>query len=140
MAEEYFVGFARINLDALDFSHEWAKKYHRTKSAKLCNGLERIFGTGGCKSYESEHAVPAIIDMQVLHNALEENVQLPATVNSLAEVPLLDLRYVECLHGLHRIEAAKVFLKGNDEMYWWTVKFYSKGKLYTAPLTRLSLT
>jgi hypothetical protein len=141
MAEEYFIGYARVNLDALDFSHEWAKKYHRSKSKKVCNGLERIFGKDGCKSDEAEHAISAIIDLQVLHDAGRS--ELPAIVNSRVNVPQLDLRYIECLHGLHRIEAAKAFLKGNDKMYWWTVKFYSKGKMpsqrsRSLPHTRLS--
>ena len=42
------------------------KKYHRSKSKKLCNSLERIFGKDGCKSHESKYAVTAIIDIQAL--------------------------------------------------------------------------
>jgi hypothetical protein len=49
MAEEYFIGYARISFDALDFSHEWAKKYLRSNPKNIVIVLNVSSGKTGVK-------------------------------------------------------------------------------------------
>jgi hypothetical protein len=52
------------------------------------------------------------------------------TIYYFIAILLATLLRVDCLLGLHRIEAAKTFLDDNDQ--WWVVRLFTKGKCCNA--------
>ncbi len=84
-----------------------------------------IFNLEGCRRLELQNHVPALISQTVLHALLQgvPGGRLEDEVPSLVD-PKHDLK---CLHGRHRIEAAKKYLHPDDK--WWIVDLYVDGIL-----------
>lgn len=123
---KFLRGIAKVNLDALKFSHPLVQKKHRATSHKNISRLENIFKQKGCLRLQSENFIRAVIDDSTLETSLELAGISPDEFRYLQEgdeLPHLTLQSVQCLSGLHRTEAAKNFLDPNDQ--WWIVKFYS---------------
>jgi len=126
----YFRGYARVPLDALYFDHKIAKQKHRATSSKNVKRLLGLYRSLGCEKGSYENAVKARISEESLGEALEElgRVDLPRDPGQPgAELPLLNVARIHCLHGLHRILAAKKYLK-EDEERWWVVQLYKQGR------------
>lgn len=117
-------GSAQVYLEHLDFPHPC-----RHVDISVIEQLSRNFEGEGCM--RDTNRIPAIIDDVILFAALSKlginNEAFKAISNSAP--PLFQLERdvkVECLHGQHRILAAKKFLKPKDR--WWIVDFYSNGQ------------
>lgn len=124
-----FRGFARVQLNALNFDHPLVQQKHRKVLQKNVRRLHKIFEKIGCLRLQEENFINAVIDDASLDDAVAVSQVSRDELLNLREgqeLPLLNLRNVECLSGLHRTEAAKAFLNDNDQ--WWTVRLFSKGK------------
>ncbi|KAF2105294.1 hypothetical protein BDV96DRAFT_592750 [Lophiotrema nucula] len=85
--------------------------------------LEKI----GCLRLQEGNFINAFVDDACLDDAAARSQVSRNKLFGLREgqeLPLLHPLSVECLSGLHRIEAAKEFLDENDQ--WWTVRLFSK--------------
>lgn len=123
---EFFKGFARVPLSALHFDHKLGRKTHRSASTKNVQRLVKLFSKVGCQHGAIEHAISATLGSDSLQEALEDCdlETLPQDVSEGVDVlPLLQVTRLNCLHGLHRVLAAKEVLDGEDQ--WWIVKIYS---------------
>ena len=123
---KYYRGLARIPLELLDFSNEIVKKKHRSLSLKNVARVGKIFARVGCQRLEATNFINGVVSEAALNDALsssQANVEQLLCAREGDELPLLNLR-VDCLSGLHRIEAAKSFLHDNDQ--WWVVRLFSK--------------
>ena len=109
-------GTARIKLDWLHF------KNNRLND-KQVRDLRIRLGRA-CRRLDAQSHIPAIIDQQDFLNAihisgLSEGL-LPATSRSeFLELSFWSGYQLECLHGRHRIQAAKQALLRQD--MWWTI-------------------
>ncbi|PVH70499.1 hypothetical protein DL98DRAFT_436956, partial [Cadophora sp. DSE1049] len=102
--------------------------------------VKRIFRTAGCRPLEINHHIPAVVSQQQLDAALEDARRrgrwkadvLPsnyATINAPDGYPELEFPSgIECLHGLHRIQAGKEWLAPTEK--WWIVDLYLSGISY----------
>jgi hypothetical protein len=129
-SDEYFLGYGRVSLSALEF--EQAKKEgHREESTANTDRLFGIFQKNKCQNQKQKHAIPAIINKTLLSTFRE--AELPKVVKESKNddetdsinTPMISIQKLECLNGLHRIAAGKRCL---DTRYWWTIEFYSDGK------------
>jgi hypothetical protein len=96
--------------------------------------LKRGFNKAGCRRLPSVHHIPAKVSQQQLDAALEDARQkkrwksdaLPstyATINTQDGYPELEFPGgIECLDGLHRIQAGKEWLLSTEK--WWIVDLY----------------
>jgi len=66
----FFRGIARINLTALNFKHPLARDYYRKPSNKKIARLRNIFKLEGCLRLDDENFIKAIVDNNVLTEAL----------------------------------------------------------------------
>ena len=121
---KHFRGTARVQFDHLTFPNPI-----RRKDNKIVEELKRSL-EGGCD--DEEHPIPAIIDDGILQSAL---IKSGLIADSLRRVPINSppkLQFsrdvqLECLHGQHRVLAAKQILRPEDR--WWSVDLYGNGKL-----------
>ncbi|KAH7364008.1 hypothetical protein BKA65DRAFT_532668 [Rhexocercosporidium sp. MPI-PUGE-AT-0058] len=101
--------------------------------------VKRIFRKAGCRPLEITHHIPAVVSQQQLDAALEDARRrgwkagiLPsnyATINTPDGYPELEFPGgIECLHGLHRIQAGKEWLQPTEK--WWIVDIYLSGISY----------
>ncbi|KIW00819.1 uncharacterized protein PV09_07582 [Verruconis gallopava] len=123
---EHFLGYARIDLQCINFEHKIKETQRRRESKKNVNHLLGIFQRLGCKNDEEEHAVIAVVeDESALHAGLEEleQAELPRSLGTDVDVPILEVP-VHGIQGLHRIAAGKKYLKGPNR--WWLVRLYSR--------------
>ncbi|KAF2650673.1 hypothetical protein K491DRAFT_666825 [Lophiostoma macrostomum CBS 122681] len=122
-----FRGIARIQLTALNFDHPLVQRKHRSVSQKNVRRLRGIFEKVGCLRLQEENFINAIVDDASLDDALTLSGVSRDGLLCLREgqeLPLLHLR-VDCLSGLHRVEAAKAYLDDNDQ--WWVVRLFTNG-------------
>ncbi|ORX91555.1 hypothetical protein BCR34DRAFT_649961, partial [Clohesyomyces aquaticus] len=111
-------GIAKIQLSALNFEHPLVQQEHRKVSIQNVRRLQRVFERNGCWRLQEENFVNAIVDDVTLNASLaaaglgkDDFLQ----VRHGQPVPWLNLHNIDCLSGLHRIEAAKGFLDDNDQ-------------------------
>lgn len=116
-----YKGTARIKLEWLHFAE-------KQLDIKHVQDLQSRFQRD-CRRLDTRNHVPAIIDEQDLDCALRvSGISLP--INAQHEFPELGFRpgyKLECLHGRHRIQAAKQALLPSDK--WWTVDLYLAGMI-----------
>jgi hypothetical protein len=121
-------GIARVSLESLTFRHALAENKHRAISQENVRRLKRIFEHNGCLRLQEEHVINATVHDDDLDAALAKSGITETDFCSLRwtqDAPLLDLPSIQCLSGLHRIEAAHQFLDDNDK--WWVVRLFSHG-------------
>ena len=118
-----FRGTARIRLDDLRLSAHNGKEMSRGNVDRL----KAIFEEEGCRRLEVQHHVPALIDKQALDRAVANAKISPAALQEAnGNYPELLLpAQIDCLHGQHRIQAAKEFLPPREK--WWAVDLYHAG-------------
>jgi hypothetical protein len=122
-----FKGSARISLDVLSFQ----PRKHRDIDRKHIEYLKRCFRQDECRRLEVRNHVEAEIDQQMLDNILHDcrvtaQELLTNRPNGYPWLSFPEGFQLECLHGQHRIQAAREFLLPTDK--WWTVDLYTSGK------------
>lgn len=119
-----YKGTARIKL-------EWLHFEEKLLDIKHVQDLQSRFQKD-CRRLDTRNHVPAIIDEQDLACALRVSGILSEMlpINAQHEFPELSFwpgYQLECLHGRHRIQAAKQALLPSDK--WWTVDIYLAGMI-----------
>lgn len=123
-----YQGSARISLDVLQFG--WDQQ--RELDPGHVEFLKKCFRNEDCERLPAENHVPAIIGQQQLANAMRDSgvsVQQLLAAGPLNGYPSLEFPTgvkLECLHGLHRIEAGREFLLPTEK--WWIVDLYPPGR------------
>ncbi|KAF2849418.1 hypothetical protein T440DRAFT_126264 [Plenodomus tracheiphilus IPT5] len=128
-------GIARVSLDSLNFRHSLVRKKHRDISQQNVLHLVEVFERKGCLRLQEEHVIDAVVRDEDLKEALARQEIPPEDFRNLQwaqNAPLLDISDVQCLSGMHRIEAAQRYLDDNDK--WWIVRLFS----YETPKTTLT--
>ena len=123
-----YKGTCRIKLEMLYF--RWNEP--RELDTKNVEKLKACFRKSGCRRLLVQNHIPAIIDEQCLNTAIQSSGITAAmlTNNYEKEYPelILPATYqLLCLHGRHRIQAAKEYLSPRDK--WWTVDLYLAGEM-----------
>ena len=83
-----------------------------------------------CRRLDIHNHIPAIIDQQSLQSAfrlsgIAEDYLPKDPQHQIPELGFWEGYQLRCLHGRHRVEAAKLALAPWDK--WWTVDLYSAG-------------
>ena len=110
----FFRGVAQINLAALNFEYPLARDYYYKPSDKKIAQLKNIFKLKGCLWLDDKNFIKAIID----NNVLTEALRAPSFkvnifyygLKGIGEILRLLLLQVNCLNGLYRTSAAKQHL------------------------------
>ena len=119
-----FRGKAKVRITKLKFDDE------RISCQPLrpdnVSRLVKIFSLEGCFRLDPEHHVPCLISEHILNTSLHNSGLNPEDLLEPGEPPSLNLgeHSLLCLHGRHRIEAAKQFLEPFEE--WWIVDLYEE--------------
>lgn len=121
-----FLGFARINFSQLSF-RDSMRRDHREESRKATARLLRVFQLEGCKRFEIENFIDAVIPLEAFEATIAP-VEASVFQDASNVRPLRPHFPVECQNGLHRISAAKDYLPFNDR--WWIVRLYSQEGLH----------
>ncbi|KAI9727190.1 MAG: hypothetical protein M1834_008498 [Cirrosporium novae-zelandiae] len=118
-----FRGTARIDLQHLQF-----KRLVRELDYANISRLINVFKSEqGCNRLEPEHHVPALINDEDLNLVLQKSNVSPTDLLKPQTEPyylaIPNWMKLSCLHGRHRIYAARTFLRPGDQ--WWTVDLYT---------------
>jgi len=110
----YFLGNAQVQLQNVDFA-PGVRDFDKANVDRLVN----IFRLEGCQRDDPTHFVPGLIAREHLgpewQQLLEpQRLSLPTSV------------VMRCLHGKHRILAAKEVLPPHEQ--WWNVALYDEGE------------
>ena len=118
-------GTARIWLEALHFPRDES----RHLDLKKVERLKACFKNGQCDRILRNH-IPAVIDQPQLDTVLRDSsVSAENLLSNKDPHPFLKFPQgyqLHCLHGRHRIEAAREALTPRDR--WWTVDLYLAGR------------
>ncbi|KAL2047106.1 hypothetical protein N7G274_001125 [Stereocaulon virgatum] len=109
-----FCGSVKIPLDKI--CHEELPNNPRQFNEKNVTTLLDFFRSEGCLRLDPEHYVPALISRSAVPRGLHPGGE-PPRFNP--EHPVV------CLHGRHRLEAARKFFTGHENR-WWVVDLYSR--------------
>lgn len=125
MKSSHFKGFARVWLRDLRFHTG------RGLDDKNVKRLSRIFRAEGCHKSDRRYVLPVVVEERVLTQALNgKSCVSPCLLSQLpTDLPLLsipDNKTIICLHGMHRVYAAKKVLPPCEQ--WWTAEVYDSGK------------
>ena len=130
LRRQLFRGSAKIRLDCLFFEDD---PYGEFVDPKNVTRLIQIFELEGCLRLDIEHHIPVLIEQDLLEECIAQTLIDPAKLLNGDIVPELELppnTKLNCLHGRHRIAAARKFLLPVDR--WWTVDLYLES-LYFVP-------
>jgi hypothetical protein len=122
-------GIVRAPLHALKFGHGIVAARHRDLSYENVIRLQKIYEQVGCSRLQEENFINAVIEDDDLTVALSLHGMSLDDMRSLQwprDAPTLHLDNIQCLDGMHRIEAARRFLNENDK--WWIVRLFSYGQ------------
>jgi hypothetical protein len=120
-----YKGSAKVSIAHLDFPHPC-----RQINSRVIERLKRDFEGEGCIKDKQTNRIPAIIDDSILQIGLEKLAINTETFKAVSnsDPPKLHLERdvkLECLHGQHRVLAAKEALVSSER--WWVVDLYSTG-------------
>lgn len=121
-----FRGSAKIKLKHLQFETENPELL--VLDPENVKRLVQVFQLEGCLRFDLERHIPAIIDENDLFRALQNSQSVSGDLFKRQGPPSLYLyskTTLKCLHGRHRIAAAREFLLPGDK--WWIVDLYSDG-------------
>lgn len=128
-------GSALVRFESLN----WEEHKIRQHDPKNVLRLKKIFEKEGCRSLKVGNHIPAIVDQHHLDAAIENAKQnktwntgiLPSsyvTIDTENGYPELEFPGgINCLHGFHRIQAAKELRPAEK---WWIVDLYLSGISY----------
>ena len=125
-----FRGIARVPLYALKFQNKLVLDKHRELSEENVRRLQNIYEQVGCNRLDEENVINAVVEDEDLGAALSlqgKSIEDISNLQWAQDALSLSLEHVECLSGMHRIEAARRFLDENDK--WWIVRLFSYSKL-----------
>lgn len=112
-------GYARIPISNLRFDTG------REEDGNITSRLIKIFKSPrGCQNEDPANLISIV---------LEDDIDLQLS-KAIHDAPLLDTRHVQaftCLHGRHRVLAARKVLPARDR--WWIAKVYDRGQYDHAP-------
>jgi hypothetical protein len=121
---EKYQGTAQIRLEVLHFPQNEPRELDQ----KNLERLKGYFEKGQIDRVERNH-VPAVIDQSQLSEVLRDSkVSAKTLLNNTDPHPVLKFPVgseLHCLHGRHRIEAARQVLEPRES--WWTVDLYLAG-------------
>jgi hypothetical protein len=139
-----FLGYARIELERLDFSSA-LRKEHREESKKARARLLKVFELEGCRRLDPQNFIDATINQETFVAALNDaglsrdnfdKICVAARTDPSCIIQLSLKCAIQCLNGLQRIRAAATFLDNNDK--WWIVNLHEEtSKLKTKFLGNL---
>ena len=117
-----YLGTARVQL-------QWLSFQNNELDAKHVQVLKLSF-EGDCRRLDVRNHIPAIIDQQNLDSALQLSGISQGQLFQCSQYQPLELGFwlgyqLECLHGRHRVQAAKLALASSNK--WWTVDLYLAG-------------
>lgn len=115
-----YLGSACIYLDHLSFEDPPVRDLDEKNVDRLFN----IFKIEGCKRYERMNHVLVLIEHHDLKRTLRAN-NISSTQIKREDPPFIKLSdnfSLVCLHGRHRLAAAKLFLKPREQ--WWVVDVF----------------
>ena len=120
-------GVARIRLESLHFPCDAARELN----LKNVERLKKCFRTEGCRRLELENHIPATIDESRLREALSESAVGAGGLLTNHQEGYPELKFppgyrLACLHGQHRIQAAREVLSQRNA--WWAVDLYLTGR------------
>lgn len=121
LIESRFIGTARAKISSLRFVQG------RQINKRIVDRLTSVFQQERCRRYESENYIPVLLTKDNLKQVLKSSKLKKDALKRPSEDGTLHLLRAKkaqllCLHGRHRIEAAKNFLPREDQ--WWTVRVY----------------
>lgn len=122
-----FRGSAKIHLKHLKYENVVKEDDRLFLDPKNIARLIQVYQLEGCLRLDIEHHVPAIIKEKDLQTSLKLSNVDPADLFKRGLPPELEFSgdvTLVCLHGRHRLEAAKEFLLPGDK--WWIVDLYSE--------------
>ena len=119
-----FSGTARVRLKWLHFRNNQLDEKH-VQDLQL--HFQRV-----CDRIDTRNHITAIIDQQHLDSAIQisgisEGILPKDSRNEFPELGFWTGYELECLHGKHRIQAAKQALLPHD--MWWVVDLYPSGMI-----------
>jgi len=119
-----YKGTARIRLKWLHFQWNRPRELDGKNVERLKAGFQK-----DCRRLDEHNHIPAVIDQQSLDTAEELSGVSARQLGKHAQGGYPELVFpagyqVECLHGRHRIQAAKEL-----GLEWWTVDLYLAGGL-----------
>ena len=117
-----YCGTVKIPLYLL--KHEGPEQNPRQLNAKNVNRLLRIFELEGCLRLETENHIPALVSQEMLIYLLSTVQGEEAKLKKWNEHLLFfqPFEALTILHGRHRLEAARKFLRYHDK--WWVVDLF----------------
>jgi hypothetical protein len=124
-----FRGTVKVWFDSLEFGSLCPRKL----DTKAVTYLTDKFKTQGVLRMDPKNRIPGLIDAKTLQEAIEASSGTTLETlldNPGGEPPLLRLppnTRIECLQGLHRIEAGRKILSRKD--WWWTIDLYLNGMM-----------
>lgn len=129
----YYKGMAKIKLGHLVFDNGDVKG-GRCLDKRNVRRLVEVFRIEGCKPYEPEHRISALVSRQQLQEALDLSgileTDLRQQQSSPRELHFNTDRVLQCLYGKHRIEAAQIFHEDSRDK-WWIIELYDDGLYFT---------
>lgn len=116
-----YQGSARISLDVLYFERSRELDLNQVEFLKKC------FRNEDCQRLPARNHVPAVISQQQLatamrHSGVSTEQLLAGHLSGYPRLKFPTSFQLECLHGRHRIEAAREFLLPTES--WWIVDLY----------------
>jgi hypothetical protein len=122
-----FRGTVKVWFDCLEFGNLCPREL----DAKVVSYLVDKFKTQGVLRMDPKNRIPGLIDAKTLQEAIEASSG--TTLDTLldnpgGEPPILRLpknKRIECLQGLHRIQAGRKIIARKD--WWWTIDLYLNG-------------
>ncbi|KAK3045703.1 hypothetical protein LTR09_012748 [Extremus antarcticus] len=113
--DRHFVGYARISIDDIDF--ESGRDKDNRNVTRLVGILER-----SCERENPANAISVVVEKGSLTEAHHKDLHSSTGVSLIpSQLPFLHTKVV-CLHGKHRIFAAREILSNSDR--WWIAKIF----------------
>ena len=129
-------GTVRARFEYLEFDEEGLRETHQKDVERLIGVYETA---AVCDPLDPDHRIPAIISQQNLDLAIRhtgtslENL-LTCSRKLPPELKFPPGYHLKCLHGQHRVEAAKQWGKLSPKDKWWAVDLYLAGAVISLAL------
>lgn len=121
----YRIGCAKVRIDGLKYDTA------RERSEESVRFLVEIYRTSGCQQFDRKHAVQVVVPSRQDYPAfpVSQTAEDAPTIGRHAEW------CITCIHGKHRLEAAKEYLKMVDQL--WLAEVYNDSQYHANPTLHL---